>query len=65
MVYEQDRQSDLSGRAIQVVELDSSDIIADKFEGIENVLRIKSNTRDGFPETNLRAITKDGKYFFM
>lgn len=49
--------------AIQAVDLGSADIIADKFEGVENVLRVKSNIAHIFPETNLSVITKDGKYY--
>lgn len=48
---------------IQSVDIGSGDVIADKFEGVENVLRVKANTNMFFPETNLSVITKDGKFY--
>jgi conjugative transposon TraN protein len=46
---------------IQSVDIGSDAIIADKYEGIENLLRVKANTKN-FKETSLTIITKDGKY---
>ncbi|WP_170252621.1 conjugative transposon protein TraN [Adhaeribacter aerolatus] len=47
---------------VHSVDLGSTAVIADKFSGVENVLRVKANVK-GFPETNLSVITKDGKYY--
>ncbi|KAA5542002.1 conjugative transposon protein TraN [Adhaeribacter rhizoryzae] len=47
---------------VHSVDLGSGAVIADKFTGVENVLRVKANMK-GFPETNLSVITKDGKYY--
>ncbi|WP_051359651.1 conjugative transposon protein TraN [Adhaeribacter aquaticus] len=47
---------------VHSVDLGSDAVIADKFNGVENVLRVKANFK-GFPETNLSVITKDGKYY--
>ncbi|MBC3538975.1 conjugative transposon protein TraN [Rufibacter sediminis] len=47
---------------VHSVDLGSGSVIADKFSGVENVLRVKANTK-GFPETNLSVITKDGRFY--
>lgn len=48
---------------IQSVDVGSKDIIADKFYGVGNVLKVKSKESMFFPETNLTVITKDGKFY--
>lgn len=40
----------------------SSGIIAKAVPGIENILKVKANSKN-FPETNLTVITKDGKVY--
>lgn len=40
----------------------SAGIIAKAVPGVENILKIKANTKD-FPQTNLTVITKDGKVY--
>ncbi|RNI24118.1 conjugative transposon protein TraN [Rufibacter latericius] len=47
---------------VHSVDLGSAAVIADKFAGVENVLRVKANAK-GFPETNLSVITKDGRLY--
>lgn len=47
---------------VHSVDLGSASVIADKFSGVENVLRVKANVK-GFQETNLSVITKDGKFY--
>ncbi|WP_181308375.1 conjugative transposon protein TraN [Rufibacter sp. XAAS-G3-1] len=47
---------------VHSVDLGSGSVIADKFSGVENVLRVKANAK-GFPETNLSVITKDGRFY--
>lgn len=47
---------------IKYVDLGSESIIADKAEGVDNILRVKANSK-GFPETTLSVVTGDGKYY--
>jgi conjugative transposon TraN protein len=47
---------------VHSVDLGSEALLADKFTGVENVLRVKANTK-GFPETNLSVITRDGRLY--
>ena len=49
--------------AIRYVELGSSDLLAAKAEGTENVLRVKAALRDFSRESNLSVITEDGAYY--
>ena len=49
--------------AVKYVDLGSTDLVAGKADGAENVLRVKSAVR-GFPgETNFSVITSDGVFF--
>jgi conjugative transposon TraN protein len=48
--------------AITSVDRGSTDILVQKAEGVENILRVKASTK-GFEETNLSVITKDGKLY--
>ena len=47
---------------IRSVDLGSRDIIADKANDVENVLKVKAY-RNGFNETNFSVITTDGKFW--
>ena len=48
--------------AVKYVDLGSTDLVAGKADGAENVLRVKSAVR-GFPgETNFSVITSDGVF---
>ncbi len=49
--------------AIRYVDLGSSDLLAAKADGAENVLRVKATVRDFSRESNLAVITKDGAYY--
>ena len=49
--------------AIRYVDLDSSDLLAAKADGAENVLRVKAAVRDFSQESNLAVITEDGAYY--
>lgn len=49
--------------AIRYVDLGSSDLIAGKAEGAENVLRVKAAVRDFSSETNMAVITDQGSYY--
>ncbi len=49
--------------AIRYVDLGSSDIIAGKADGAENVLRIKSAVENFSGETNFSVITEDGHFY--
>ena len=46
--------------AIRYVDLGSSDLLAAKADGTENVLRVKAALRDFSRESNLSVITEDG-----
>ncbi len=49
--------------AIRYVDLGSSDLLAAKADGTENVLRVKAALRDFSRESNLAVITEDGNYY--
>ncbi|MBF0648004.1 conjugative transposon protein TraN [Dysgonomonas sp. GY75] len=49
--------------AVRYVDLGSSDLIAGKADGAENVLRVKASVRDFSTETNMAVITDDGSYY--
>ncbi|WP_286155959.1 MULTISPECIES: conjugative transposon protein TraN [Bacteroidales] len=49
--------------AIRYVDLGSSDIIAGKADGAENVLRIKAAIENFSGETNFSVITEDGHFY--
>jgi conjugative transposon TraN protein len=49
--------------AIRYVDLGSSDLLAAKADGTENVLRVKAAVRDFSKESNLAVITEDGAYY--
>ncbi|OJX83892.1 MAG: conjugative transposon protein TraN [Paludibacter sp. 47-17] len=49
--------------AIRYVDLGSSDLLAAKADGAENVLRVKAALRDFSKESNLAVITEDGAYY--
>jgi conjugative transposon TraN protein len=49
--------------AIRYVDLGSSDLIARKADGAENVLRVKAAVRDFSTETNMAVITDEGSYY--
>jgi conjugative transposon TraN protein len=48
---------------IRYVDLGSSDLLAAKADGTENVLRVKAAVRDFSRESNLAVITEDGAYY--
>lgn len=48
---------------VRYVDLGSTDIIADKADGVENVVRIKAAVRDFSGETNFSVITGDGSFY--
>lgn len=49
--------------AVRYVDLGSSDLIAGKADGVENVLRVKAAAKDFSTETNMAVITDDGSYY--
>lgn len=49
--------------AIRYVDLSSTDLLAAKADGTENVLRVKAALRDFSRESNLAVITEDGAYY--
>lgn len=49
--------------AVRYVDLGSSDLIAGKADGVDNVLRVKAAARDFSTETNMAVITDDGSYY--
>lgn len=49
--------------AIRYVDLGSSDLLAAKADGTDNVLRVKAALRDFSHESNLAVITEDGAYY--
>lgn len=49
--------------AVRYVDLGSSDLIAGKADGAENVLRVKAAARDFSTETNMAVITDDGSCY--
>ncbi len=48
---------------IRYVDLGSSDLLAAKADGAENVLRLKAAVRNFTQESNLAVITEDGAYY--
>jgi len=48
--------------AIRSVDIGSKDLLAQKANGIENILQIKA-ARENFDETNLSVVTSDGKFY--
>ena len=48
---------------IRYVDLGSTDLLAAKADGTENVLRVKAALRDFSRESNLSVITEDGAYY--
>jgi len=48
--------------AITSVDRGSRDVLAQKAKGAENILQVKAG-RENFPETNITAITSDGKLY--
>lgn len=48
---------------IRYVDLGSTDLLAGKADGVENVLRVKAALRDFSKESNLAVITEDGAYY--
>jgi len=50
---------------VRYVDLGSTDIIAGKADGVENVVRVKAAVRDFPGETNFSVITGDGSYSFL
>jgi len=49
--------------AIRYVDLGSSDLLAAKADGTDNVLRVKAATKGFRQETNLSVILEDGSYY--
>ena len=48
---------------VRYVDLGSTDIIAGKADGVENVVRVKAAVRDFPGETNFSVITGDGSFY--
>lgn len=48
---------------VRYVDLGSTDIIAGKADGVENVVRVKAAVRDFPGETNFSVITEDGSFY--
>ena len=48
---------------IKYVDLGSSNLIAGKADGAENVIRIKATVKNFITETNLSVITEDGNFY--
>jgi len=49
--------------AIRYVDLGSSDLIAGKADGAENVIRVKAAVKNFRKETNMSVITEDGSFY--
>jgi len=49
--------------AIRYVDLGSSDLIAGKADGAENVIRVKAAVKNFKKETNMSVITEDGSFY--
>lgn len=49
--------------AVTYVDLGSSDIIAGKADGVENVVRVKAAVEKFLSETNFSVITSDGSFY--
>ena len=45
------------------VDLGSSNLIAGKADGAENVIRVKATVKDFHEETNMSVITEDGAFY--
>ena len=48
---------------IRYVDLGSNNLVADKAQDVENVLRVKAAVRDFMTETNLSVICDDGSFY--
>ena len=48
---------------VKYVDLGSTDLIAGKADGAENVIRVKATTRNFRQETNMSVITEDGNFY--
>ena len=48
---------------VRYVDLGSTDLIAGKADGAENVIRVKATTKNFRQETNMSVITKDGNFY--
>lgn len=49
--------------AVKYVDLGSTDIIAGKADGVENVVRVKASVEGFANETNFSVITADGSFY--
>ena len=49
--------------AVKYVDLGSTDIIAGKSDGVENVVRVKAEVEGFEEETNFSVITQDGTFY--
>ena len=49
--------------AVKYVDLGSTDIIAGKADGVENVIRVKAAIERFVTETNFSVITSDGSFY--
>ena len=50
---------------VKYVDLGSTNLIAGKVDGAENVIRVKATTRNFREETNMSVITEDGNFYFI
>lgn len=48
---------------VKYVDLGSTNLIAGKADGAENVIRVKATTRNFREETNMSVITEDGNFY--
>ena len=48
---------------VRYVDLGSTDLIAGKADGAENVIRVKATVRNFSNETNMSVITEDGSFY--
>jgi conjugative transposon TraN protein len=48
---------------VRYVDLGSTDLIAGKADGAENVIRVKATTKNFRQETNMSVITEDGNFY--
>lgn len=49
--------------SVRYVDLGSTDLIAGKADGAENVIRVKATTKNFRQETNMSVITEDGNFY--
>ena len=49
--------------SVKYVDLGSTNLIAGKADGAENVIRVKATTRNFREETNMSVITEDGNFY--